>query len=175
MANALCRSRHIFPNVEWAAVTKQTQQRESGRHQWVYYQFPVIQDSYTIHKSNSLLPNTLLSDTQLDKCVFVHIRTYICVYRYMIVYIYTYINIYMHIYLHTHSFHFPLRPTLHHVGVVSTTALFDGHHSVNMPRVPRHCAGAAGAASSSLSDTSARFKIWHIVTDLQCLQSQIKG
>lgn len=100
VVNVLCKNHHIFPNVEWAAVTKQTQQRESGRHQWVYYQFPVIQDSYTIHKSNSLIPNTLLSHTQLDKCVCVLICMSMCIYVYMYIYIYTYI--------HTHiiSFHF---------------------------------------------------------------------
>lgn len=72
----------IFRKAEWfllsvtilsvAAVTKQTQQRESGRHQWVYYQFPVIQDSYTIHRATSLIQNNLsqLSDIELDIYIF---------------------------------------------------------------------------------------------------------
>lgn len=158
MVNFLCKNHHIFPNVEWAAVTKQTQQRESGRHQWVYYQFPVIQDSYTIHKSNSLIPNTLLSHTQLDKCVCVLICVSMCIY----VYVYLHIHIYTHTYNFI-SFYFPLHHTLYHVGIISTTARPQQRHTlfidkrpcVNMPEVPCHCVDTADAASS-LSDTSAR-------------------
>lgn len=176
VVNVLCKNHHIFPNVEWAAVTKQTQQRESGRHQWVYYQFPVIQDSYTIHKSNSLIPNTLLSHTQLDKCVCVLICMSMCIYVYVYLHIHIYTHTYNFILFPSSSYFGPCRHHLHNCSPSAETHPF--YWQASLCKYARCAVSLWGHRRCRLLTfwyEREKIKIWHIVTDLHFLQSQIKG
>lgn len=127
-----------------AAVTKQTQQRESGRHQWVYYQFPVIQDSYTIHRSTSLIQNNLskqLSDIELDIYIFP-------------------LSYFVMSPLICHHYHHHNKCSRLSPGRI--IAFISEHLCVKETKLQCHHAAA------SLFDTSSKNKIWHIVINLHC-------